>query len=71
MDVNVPCILIFHTHSMIQIQNNVDCCGCNACGDVQKYFHDILNRVVGTVKDELVNILPHKWVEPLTIPLAY
>ena len=39
--------------------------------NVQKYFHDILNRVVVTVKDELVSILPHKWVEPVTIPLFY
>ena len=39
--------------------------------NVQKYFHDILNRVTVTVKDELVGILPHKWVEPVTIPLVY
>ena len=37
----------------------------------QKYFHDIINRVVVTVKEELVSILPHKWVEPVTIPLVY
>ena len=43
----------------------------NCKRNVQKYFHDILNRVVVTVKDELVNILPHKWVEPVTIPLVY
>lgn len=38
---------------------------------VQKYFHDILNRVVMTIKDELVNILPHKWEKLVTIPLVY
>ena len=43
----------------------------NCKRNVQKYFHDILNRVVVTVKDELVGILPHKWVEPVTIPLIY
>ena len=43
----------------------------NCKRNVQKYFHDILNRVVVTVKDELVNILPHKWEEPVTIPLVY
>ena len=43
----------------------------NCKRNVQKYFHDILNRVVVTVKDELINILPHKWVEPVTIPLVY
>ena len=43
----------------------------NCKRNVQKYFHDILNRVVVTVKDELVNILPHKWDEPVTIPLVY
>lgn len=43
----------------------------NCKRNVQKYFHDILKRVVVTVKDELVNILPHKWVEPVTIPLVY
>ena len=43
----------------------------NCKRNVQKYFHDILNRVVVTVNDELVNILPHKWVEPVTIPLVY
>lgn len=43
----------------------------NCKRNVQKYFHDILNRVVGTVKEELVSILPHKWVEPATIPLVY
>ena len=43
----------------------------NCKRNVQKYFHDILNRVVVTVKDELVGILPHKWVEPVTIPLVY
>ena len=43
----------------------------NCKRNVQKYFHDILNRVTVTVKDELVNILPHKWVEPVTIPLVY
>ena len=43
----------------------------NCKRNVQKYFHDILNRVVGTVKEELVSILPHKWVEPVTIPLVY
>ena len=31
----------------------------------------ILNRVTVTVKDELVGILPHKWMEPVTIPLVY
>ena len=39
--------------------------------NVQKYFHDILNRVVVTVMEEIVSILPHKWVEPVTIPLVY
>ena len=43
----------------------------NCKRNVQKYFHDILNHVVVTVKDELVSILPHKWVEPVTIPLVY
>ena len=43
----------------------------NCKRNVQKYFHDILNRVVVTVKDELACILPHKWVEPVTIPLVY
>ena len=43
----------------------------NCKRNVQKYFHDILNRVVGTVKEELVSILPHKWVEPAKIPLVY
>ena len=43
----------------------------NCKRNVQKYFHDILNQVVVTVKDELVSILPHKWVEPVTIPLVY
>lgn len=43
----------------------------NCKRNVQKYFHDILNRVVVTVKDDLVSILPHKWVEPVTIPLVY
>lgn len=43
----------------------------NCKRNVQKYFHDILNRVTVTVKDELVGILPHKWVEPVTIPLVY
>ena len=43
----------------------------NCKRNVQKYFYDILNRVVGTVKEELVSILPHKWVEPVTIPLVY
>lgn len=43
----------------------------NCKRNVQKYFHDILNRVVVTVKDDLVSILPHKWVEPVTISLVY
>ena len=43
----------------------------NCKRNVQKYFHDILNRVVVTVKDELACLLPHKWVEPVTIPLFY
>jgi len=43
----------------------------NCKRNVQKYFHDILNRVTVTVKNELVGILPHKWVEPVTIPLVY
>ena len=43
----------------------------NCKRNVQKYFHDILNRAVVTVKEELVSILPHKWVEPVTIPLVY
>ena len=30
----------------------------NCKRNVQKYFHDILNRVVVTVKDELVNNCP-------------
>ena len=42
-------------------------CKCN----VQKYFHDILNRVMVTAKEELTCILPHKWVEPVMIPLMY
>ena len=32
---------------------------------------NILNRVVVIIKEELVSILPHKWVEPVTIPLDY
>ena len=43
----------------------------NCKRNVQKYFHDILNRVMVTVKEDLVSILPHKWVEPVTIPLVY
>ena len=43
----------------------------NCKRNVQKYFHDILNRVVVTTKEELVSILPHKWEEPVTIPLVY
>jgi hypothetical protein len=43
----------------------------NCKRNVQKYFHDILNRAVVTVKEELISILPHKWVEPVTIPLVY
>ena len=35
------------------------------------FFHDILNRIVVAVEDELVSMLPHKWVEPVTIPLVY
>jgi hypothetical protein len=43
----------------------------NCKRNVQKYFHDILNRVMVTAKEELTCILPHKWVEPVTIPLVY
>lgn len=43
----------------------------NCKRNVQKYFHDILNRVMVTVEDDLASILPHKWVEPVTIPLVY
>ena len=53
----------------------------NCKRNVQKYFHDRsafgrlqgknLNRVMVTVKEDLVSILPHKWVEPVTIPLVY
>lgn len=43
----------------------------NCKRNVQKYFHDILNRIVVAVEDELVSMLPHKWVEPVTIPLVY
>lgn len=43
----------------------------NCKRNVQKYFHDNLNRVMVTAKEELVNCLPHKWVEPVTIPLVY
>lgn len=43
----------------------------NSLQNVQMYFHDILNRVVVTVKDMLASILPHKWAEPVTIPLVY
>ena len=43
----------------------------NCKRNVQKYFHDILNRIVVDVEDELVSMLPHKWVEPVTIPLVY
>lgn len=43
----------------------------NCKRNVQKYFHDILNRVMVTAKEELTSILPHKWVEPVTIPLVY
>lgn len=39
--------------------------------NVQKYFHDNLNRVMVTAKEDLASILPHKWVEPVTIPLVY
>ena len=52
---------------LVSLTQSAKNCKCN----VQKYFHDILNRVVVTVKDELVSILPHKWVEPVTIPLFY
>ncbi len=43
----------------------------NCKRNVQKYFHDILNRVMVIAKEELTCILPHKWVEPVTIPLVY
>ena len=43
----------------------------NCKRNVQKYFHDILNRVMVTAKEDLASILPHKWVEPVTIPLVY
>lgn len=43
----------------------------NCKRNVQKYFHDILNRIMVTVKENLASILPHKWVEPVTIPLVY
>ena len=43
----------------------------NCRRDVQRYFHDILNRVMVTAKEELTCILPHKWVEPVMIPLVY
>ena len=43
----------------------------NCKRNVQKYFHDILNRVMATAKEDLIGILPHKWVEPVTIPLVY
>ena len=43
----------------------------NCKRNVQKYFHDILNRVMVTVEEDLASILPHKWVEPVSIPLVY
>ncbi len=43
----------------------------NCKRNVQKYFHDTLNSVMVTAKEDLVSILPHKWVEPVTIPLVY
>ncbi len=43
----------------------------NCKRNVQKYFHDTLNNVMVTAKEDLVSILPHKWVEPVTIPLVY
>jgi hypothetical protein len=43
----------------------------NCKRNIQKYFHDNLNRVMVTAKEEMVNCLPHKWVEPVTIPLVY
>ena len=43
----------------------------NCKRNVQKYFHDNLNRVMVTAKEDLASILPHKWVEPVTIPLVY
>ena len=43
----------------------------NCKRNIQRYFHDNLNRVMFTAKEELVNCLPHKWVEPVTIPLVY
>ena len=43
----------------------------NCKRNVQKYFHDILNRVMVTAKEDLASIQPHKWVEPVTIPLVY
>jgi len=43
----------------------------NCKRNVQKYFHDNLNRVMVTAKEDLASILPHRWVEPVTIPLVY
>ena len=43
----------------------------NCKRNVQKYFHVNLNRVMVTAKEDLTSILPHKWVEPVTIPLVY
>ena len=43
----------------------------NCKRNVQKYFHDNLNRVMVTAKEDLASILPHRWVEPDTIPLVY
>ena len=43
----------------------------NCKRNVQKYLHDVLNRVAMEARDDLVSILPHKWAEPVTIPLVY
>lgn len=34
-------------------------------------IHDNLYRVMVTAKEDLASILPHRWVEPVTIPLVY
>ena len=36
--------------------------------NVQKYFRDILTRMIDTAKEELVNCVSHKWVNQSRFP---
>lgn len=36
-----------------------------------RYIEDLLNKIGNTVKDEYVNLLANRWVDPITIPLVY